>query len=74
MPVIPVGQSVWAVAVIVLAVALGVLAIAVIWSFERRRDRQPDATRYEDLKERAAAIEVRIREREDLLREIEQRF
>lgn len=74
MPVIPVGQSVWAVAVIVLAVALGVLAIAVIWSFERRRDRQPDATRYEDLKERAAAIEVRIREREDLLREIEQKI
>ncbi len=74
MPLIPIGQTFWAVAVIVLAVALGVLAIAVIWSFERRRARQPDATRYEDLKERAAAIEVRIREREDLLREIDQRI
>jgi uncharacterized membrane protein len=63
MPLIPIGQTFWAVAIIVLAVAVGVLAIAVIWSFERRRARQPDATRYEDLKERAAAIEVRIRER-----------
>ena len=74
MPLIPIGQTLWAVAVIVLAVAVGVLVIAVIWSFERRRARQPDATRYEDLKERAAAIEVRIREREDLLREIDQRI
>ena len=74
MPLIPISQSLWAVAVIVLSIALGVLAIAVIWSFERRRARIPDATRYEDLKERAAAIEVRVLEHEDQLRQIDQKI
>jgi len=74
MPLIPINQSLWAVAVIVLSIAMGVLAIAVIWSFERRRSRIPDATRYEDLKERAAAIEVRILEHEDQLRQIDQKI
>ena len=74
MPLIPIGQTLWAVAVIVLAIAVGVLAITVIWSFQRQLSRIPDATRYEDLKERAAAIEVRVKEREDLLRQVDQKI
>jgi uncharacterized coiled-coil DUF342 family protein len=74
MPVIFNGQTAWAVVILALAVACSVLTIAVIWNFAQRRARLPDATRYEDLKERAATIEVRLREQEELLREINQKI
>ena len=74
MPAIFNGQTAWAVVILALAVACSVLTIAVIWNFAQRRARLPDATRYEDLKERAATTEVRLREQEELLREVNQKI
>lgn len=74
MPLIPIGQTFWVITVIVLAVALGLLTMGVIWTFERRRALLPDATRYENLTDRVAALEVRRLELDDLLRALDQKI
>lgn len=67
------NQTLWAVVVLVLAVAIGVGVIALGWDWARRRDRLPDATRFDDLTERVAALVVRRGELDAELRVLEQR-
>ena len=74
MPLIPFGQTFWVITVIVLAVAVGLLTMGVIWSFERRRALLPDATRYENLKDLVAALEVQRLEKDDQLRLLDQKI
>jgi uncharacterized coiled-coil DUF342 family protein len=74
MPTIFNGQTAWAVLTIVLAVVLSVVTIVVAWDHARRRARLPDATRYENLREEVAGLEVRLRELQDQLREIDQKI
>lgn len=74
MPSIPFGQTYWAIAVLLLAVIVGLVAIVVTWTFEQRRARLPDSTRHDDLKERIAAAEVLLDQREARLRELDGRI
>jgi chromosome segregation ATPase len=74
MPTMFNGQTAWAVLTIVLAVVLSVITIVVAWDHARRRARLPDATRYENLREEVAGLEVRLRELQDQLREIDQKI
>ena len=53
---------------------LSVVTIAVVWDHARRRARLPDATRYENLREEVAGLEVRLRELQEQLREIDQKI
>jgi septal ring factor EnvC (AmiA/AmiB activator) len=74
MPTVFNGQTAWVVLTIVLAVVLSVVTIVVAWDHARRRAPLPDATRYENLREQVATIDVTLRERQEQLREIDQKI
>ena len=74
MSVFPFGETVWVVLVLMLAISLCTAATGVVWTFEQRRSRLPDATRLDDLRERAASIEEKIGSREEELRRLNQQI
>ena len=74
MPTIFNGETIWVVVTIVLAVALSTVTVVITWDHARRRARLPEATRFEDLLEKTATIDVILRERQEQLREIDQKI
>jgi prefoldin subunit 5 len=64
----------WVLLSILLTVLLVVVQGAVTYGFDLRRSRLPEATRWDDLNQRLASINVHIQERGDLLTEINQKI
>lgn len=64
----------FAIATLLLSITLGLTAIAMVWSFERRSRRLPEATRFEGLGERNIALGAEIARKAEELRLIEARI
>ncbi len=69
-----IGSPAFAIATLLLSIALGLTAIAMVWSFERRSRRLPEATRFEGLGERNIALGAEILRKAEELRLIEARI
>lgn len=74
MSVLAAGSPSFALATLLLSIALSAAVVGLAWSFERRSRRLPEATRFEGLAEKNAAMEVEVATKRDELRQLQARI
>ena len=65
------GSPFFAIATLLLSIALGSIATGIAWSYERRSRRLPEATRYEGLIEKNAAMDADLIGKSEELRRLQ---